>query len=129
MKTVIITRKSQLANALVPYWIIPAQAVSLQPTHFQTLDQVRLDATGHPRPTLPTEDLQTLGVPVANGKIAEIELPDEVQQIYAVTMDGLLSNPADVSGEREVFRFTILTKGGFLRPPHPILEPEQDDST
>ena len=65
----------------------------------------------------------------ANGKIAEIELPDEVQQIYAVTMDGLLSNPADVSGEREVFRFTILTKGGFLRPPHPILEPEQDDST
>lgn len=127
MKTVIITRKSQLANALVPYWIIPAQAVEQQPTHFQTLEQVRLDAAGHPRPSLPVEDLQRIGVPVANGQTAEIEFPDAVQQIYAVTMDGLLSNPADVSGDASEFRFTVITKGGFLRPPHPIFTDKQGE--
>ena len=128
MKTVIITRKKQLANALLPYWIIPAQAVEQQPAHFQTPGQVRLDAAGHPRPTLNPESLAEIGAPVRNGETVTLALPDGVRQIYAVTMDGLLSNPADISWEREVFRFTILTKGGFVRPPHPIIEAEQEGS-
>ncbi len=128
MKTVIITRKKQLANALLPYWIIPAQAVEQQPTHFQTLKQVRLDATGHPRPTLNPESLAEIGAPVRNGETVTLTLPDGVRQIYAVTMDGLLSNPAALTDGETEYRFTVTTKGGFVRPPHPILKAEQEGS-
>ena len=129
MKTVIITRKKQLANALLPYWIIPAQAVEQQPARFQTMENVRTDSVGRPIPTLNPESLAEIGAPVRNGETVTLALPDEVQQIYAVTMDGLLSNPADISGEREIFRFTVTTEGGFVRPPHPVIETEQERST
>ncbi|MBQ3940959.1 MAG: hypothetical protein II723_07590 [Oscillospiraceae bacterium] len=124
MKTVVITRKKQFAAALVSYWIVRADLAESMPERFQTVSQARLGLTGHPRPTLHIALLKDIGIPVGNGETVRIELPDEVQGIYVVTMDGVRSDCAALTGDHAEFRFRIVTKGGFLRPAYPVIEQE-----
>ena len=132
MKTVIITRKKKFAGALVPYWIIGASIADGMPDRFQTPDTVQVSEAGFPIPTLHPEMLAQLGAPVKNGETVTIDVPDEETAIYAVTMDGILSNRAELEngvqeGGKDVFHFILTTTGGFARPSCPVFLPGTEE--
>lgn len=130
MKRVIVTREKKFAGALVPFWIVAAELVDRFPSRFQQIGDVQLDGTAFPRPTLPAEALAEVGAPVKNGESVTVELADDITAIYAVTMDGILSNRAALAhgvtvGDAETFRFTVTAKGGFARPCYPQLTEDE----
>ena len=131
MKRIIVTREKKFAGVWVPFWIIPAQIVEMYPTHFQTVDEVQLDAAGYPRPTLTVQSLNEAGRCIRSGETVTIECDDAVTGIYAVTMDGILSNRLPLrSGEQDgdavTYRFRVKAKGGFARPAYPWFIPEDE---
>ena len=74
--------------------------------------------------------MNQIGVCIKNGETVEIDLPDEEDEIYAVTLDGILSNRALLTngvmvGDAETYRFTVTTRGGFLRPSNPWFVSEE----
>ena len=129
MKQIIVTRKKKLAGAWVPFWIISSDVRDRMAARFQTVDEVQLDLHGHPRPSLHIQMLNEIGTCIRSGETVTVTLEDRVSEIYAVTMDGILSNRVMLIngitvGDAETFRFTLTAKGGFRRPCYPLLLPE-----
>ena len=125
MKTLTVTRKSKIAGAMLPYWIISADVINEMPARFQKYTEAKMDATGHARPTIAVEQLDALGVRIGNGETVTMELADDIAAVSACTMDGIISEPA-VLPQADTLRLTLTTRGGFIRLPHPCFESEKE---
>lgn len=68
MKLLTVTRKAKFAGAMLPYWIISEDVVNEIPARFQKYTEAKMDATGHARPTISPEHLESLGICIQNGE-------------------------------------------------------------
>jgi len=121
VRTIVITRKNKFAGSLLPFWIISADVCMQIPARFQTIDRVLVDWNGQPRSTIHVRMLDEIGVRIKNGETVTVEVPDDVTAVYAVTMDGILSNECPLSGKAEC-KLVLTVKGGFRQPSYPWFE-------
>lgn len=133
MKHIIITRKKQFVNALMPFWIITGQPkAEFMEKHGLMSDRVKADLMGQPIQQLhDLSVLDTAGTRILNGQTVTLEVPNEVCTVFAATMAGALSNEVQLGcGGDAPIRLTLSAKGGLFVPVYPWLvihEAEQED--
>lgn len=65
--------------------------------------------------------------PIKNGEMLEIEITDEnVKSVFAITMDGILSNEILLEPESDHYKVLVTTDGGWTVLPYPVLIVESD---
>ena len=128
MKTITIRRKKKLGNALMPYWIITGMTKDAFKQAFHLPgDLVRRDQAGMPISRLGSslDDavriLDALGTRIANGKTLVIEAEPTVQSVFAVSIDGVISNEIPI-GNVEKYNLLLTPKGGWKTVSYPFLE-------
>ena len=124
MKRLTIHRKWQFANALMCYWVVwrISRADFMEKYRLPDAHSCRIDAWGFPvrRMEFWPNDY---GVPIANGKTLVIEADDGAASVFAVTIDGLLSNELLLPPQRPGgLQIELTTKGGWRNPSWPQLE-------
>lgn len=123
MKKITIHRKWQLANALMPHWVVFCMSRShfMEKFHLPDARSCEIDALGYPVKRMEF-DPHDYGVPVANGKTLMIEADDDAASVFAVTFDGLLSNELLLPRSQAAYNIKLTTKGGWRQPCYPELK-------
>lgn len=88
-------------------------------------DLCKFNVMGQAIPRIEISILDSIGVRISNGQTVEIELDDEVETIFASTMDGCLSNEIklkDFSINEQSYEIFLSTKGGFKNLSYPYFE-------
>ncbi|MCM1006713.1 MAG: hypothetical protein NC485_02095 [Ruminococcus flavefaciens] len=126
MQKIVIKRKRKFASALLPYWVI----TNINKKEFMCKynldgDLCKFNVMGQAIPRIEISILDSIGVRISNGQTVEIELDDEVETIFASTMDGCLSNEIklkDFSINEQSYEIFLSTKGGFKNLSYPYFE-------
>lgn len=126
MKTIKIIRKRKIASGAMPFWIIASSLTKDQFKKKYNLDTDLCDTNkfGLPIPRLNIGLMHTIGVRIESGETLEIPIDDDVQSIFASTVDGSLSNEirkSEIQGN-----LTLTTKGGFKNTSYPYFEIEKE---
>lgn len=124
MKKVIVKRKKKFSGMLVPYWVIVGTSKDVfSKQHGFDGDTCKMDLKGFPISRITVSELDRIGTRIGNGQTLEIEIADDVTNLFVSTMDGSLSNEIDIDGyitaEKNI---TVNTKGGFRTIPYPVIE-------
>ncbi len=112
----------------MPFWIIPSEITKEE---FMGKYGLTGDLCGHTEAGLPIARLDMnlpdrIGIRIGNGETVKITLDEQVQTIFACTMDGSLSNEIrirDMKGSHLI----ITAKGGFRTVSYPFLEEAVSD--
>lgn len=122
MKKLIIYRKKQIPSALMPYWIVTAISKSELMEKHQLSDDISccVDKYGAPIPHVGFNP-QEYGVPITIGKTLELEIDDSIESVFAVTLDGILSNELPLDSPDTTYQFLLTTVGGWKNPSYPRL--------
>lgn len=122
MKKLIIYRKRQLPSALIPYWVVVTISKSEFMEKYQLSDDIScyVGEWGQPIPRMEFNP-QEYGIPISNGKTLELEIDENIRSVFAVTMDGLLSNELLLNPQFTTYQILITTKGGWKTPSYPQL--------
>lgn len=126
LQKIVIKRKRKFASALLPYWII----TNITKKEFMCKynlegDLCKFNVMGQAIPRIEISILDSIGVRISNGQTVEIELDDEVETIFASTIDGCLSNEIkleDFSINEQYYEIFLSTKGGFKNLSYPYFE-------
>ena len=70
-----------------------------------------IDKHGHPISRMEFHPLE-YGFPILNGQTLELEIDESVKSIFAVTVDGLLSNEIVLNPQLTSYQIVVSTKGG-----------------
>lgn len=127
-KKLTIYRKKQFFSALMPYWIVFSIAKEDFMKKYELTDDRSCEITqfGHPIPRMDFNP-QEWGMPIKNGEMLEIEITDEnVKSVFAITMDGILSNEILLEPESDHYKVLVTTDGGWTVLPYPVLIVEAD---
>lgn len=119
MKQIIITRKKQFVNALMPFWIITGQSkAEFMAKNSLSSDRVKANPMGQPIQQLNNLSvLDTAGTRIRNGETVTLEVSDEVCTVFAATMAGALSNEVQPGfGDGAPIELTLSAKDGWLAP-------------
>lgn len=133
MKRIIITRKKQFVNALMPFWIITGLSkAEFKSKHGLMSDRVKANLMGQPIQQL--HDFSVLdhaGTRILNGQTVTLEVSNEMCTVFAATMAGALSNEIQLDcGDDAPIQLTLSAKDGLLAPVYPWLvihEAKQED--
>lgn len=126
MKRLFIYREKKFASALLPYWII----TNISKKEFMSKyelegDLCRFDEKGQAIPRIDIATLDSIGVRISNGQTVSIDLSDEVETIFASTMDGCLSEEIDLKDfevNGDYYEICLSTKGGFMNLSYPYFK-------
>lgn len=122
MKKITIHRKWQFANAWMADWVVfdISRSDFMEKYHLPDARSCRIDAHGFPVRRMEF-DPGEYGIPIANGKTLAVEADDTVASVFAVTIDGLLSNELILPAQRAAHTVRLITKGGWREPSYPEL--------
>lgn len=124
MKKVIVKRTKKFSGALVPYWVIVGTSKEVFSRRYGfDGDICKMYPNGFPISRIEVSELDRIGTRIDNGQTLEIEIADDVTNLFVSTMDGSLSNEIDIdeyiTAEKNII---INTKGGFRTIPYPVIE-------
>lgn len=122
MKKLVIYRKKQFPSALMPYWIVTDISKSELMEKHQLSDDISCcyDKGGCPiyhEGFNPHE----YGVPISIGKTLELEIDENIKSVFAVTLDGILSNELILDAPNTTYQILLTTVGGWKNPSYPRL--------
>lgn len=119
-KKLIIHRKKKFASALMPFWIITNISKADFMKRHQISDDIScdIDQTGQPAPRIDFNP-DDYGVRILNGETIEIEISESTKSVFAITLDGLLSNEVTLNPTFTSYKIDLSTKGGFKTPSYP----------
>lgn len=121
----IVHRKRKFASALMPFWVITNISKSEFMKKYQITDDIScsLDWMGQPvsRINFNPDDY---GVRILSGETIEIEINEYTKSVFAITIDGLLSNEVRLNQDCILHRICLTTKGGWKTPSYPYFEVE-----
>ncbi len=118
-----IKREKKFAAAMVPYWIIKGISKEEFCRNYNLNgDACPMGAAGFALARIDLEVIKTMGQPIGNGQTIELLMDDNDKSLFAITMDGYLSNEIifDEYLSRNPY-VLITTKGGFKTLPHPVI--------
>lgn len=121
-KTLIIHRKRGFASALMPFWIVTDMSKAEFKERFLLTGDVSdaTDALGQPVSRM-AFDPDEYGVRIANGETLELAADEKAATVFAMTMEGLLSNELSLDTEAERLEIEVRVKGGWNCPSFPVL--------
>lgn len=122
VKKLIIHRKKKFASALMPFWIITNISKSDFMQKYQLPDDIscEINWSGHPVPRIDFNP-DDYGVRISNGKTLEININESTKSVFAITVDGLLSNEVILNPNFTSYEIVLTAKGGFKTPSYPYL--------
>ena len=122
MDKIIVTRKKKFASAVMPFWLILSSSSKEAFMQEHNLEKDLCDAgdAGFPIPRLTPEILDRAGIRISSGQTIEIPLQENIQTIFASTMDGSLSNEIRIQ-DMKSDHLTLTVKGGFATISYPYL--------
>lgn len=109
-------RKSKLAGALIPYWVITKVSkndfLKLTAQNENAADDTDEDGYSY-------IDLDSLGFRINSGSTIEIEIPDDMSSFFVVTGGGRTSEEIHI--DQDTSSWIIDTKGGFKNSSYPYV--------
>lgn len=124
MKRLIIHRKKKFPSALMPYWIVTETDKKTFMEKYNLVgDLCQTSISGQPISRIAPKILKKYHS-IENGESLQIELNDSIDTVFAITLDGNLSNEIILNDGVKidgitVFNYTLTTKGGFLKTCYP----------
>lgn len=123
MKTLNIKREKSFVCSQMYYWVILKYSRDELTERFPQNSHVnQIGIPAAPDGFNPNE----YGTPIENGQEIIFEIDDTVNSVFAVTVDGILSNEIKIDPLAAQVQVTILTKGGWKTAGHPYLIMTQD---
>lgn len=121
----IINRKKKFASAAVPFFIILSNSKEefLIKHRLPKDNNCELTWQGHAIPRADF-DPSEYGIPIKNGETLELEILEEINSVFAMTYEGLLSNEIVLDNSQKSAQITITAKGGWSKPSYPVLVQE-----
>lgn len=123
MRKITITRRKSLRACVLPYFIVISAASKdrFMAEYGLSSDLCEIDRMGQAVSRIDRDTLNQIGIPILNGNTVSIDLTEDAASVFAVTMDGSLSNEIRLS-ELHSDNLVISTKGGWRTACYPVLE-------
>lgn len=119
---IVFHRKKKFASCAVPFYIIFTSTKQgfIKKYALNAHNDYRLNGFG--RATVKADFSQCeYEIPIKNGETLEMELSDNINSVFAMTYEGLLSNELALDKTAAPIKVVISAKGGWGKPSYPVL--------